>query len=67
MKNQCKLIILLALALALALTGCAPVTFNILSNNNLFTTRSQATASGEQLNETDGGGTTDANLQIPLK
>lgn len=65
MKKKCSIIALVFSMLML--TGCAPVTFNILSNNNLFTTRSQASASGMQEGLVEGGGQTDIEASVPVR
>lgn len=58
-------IIMLMVTTAL-LSGCS-VTLHILSNNNLFTTRSQASASGMQEGLVEGGGNTDLEASVPLR
>jgi uncharacterized protein YceK len=54
-----RLLIILTL---LALSGCQSLTVNILSNNNILTTRSQATGVGDQEALVEGGGSPDVKL-----
>jgi len=53
MKTTIKIILLLSL---FVLAGCDSVTFNVLSNNQILNTRSQATGSGNQEALVEGGG-----------
>jgi hypothetical protein len=53
MKKFWKMV--MVLGVVAVLPGCS-VTLNLLSNNNVLTTRSQATASGEQEGLVEGGG-----------
>jgi uncharacterized protein YceK len=54
-----RLLIILTL---LALSGCQSITLNILSNNNILTTRSQATGAGDQEALVEGGGSPNVDV-----
>jgi hypothetical protein len=59
-----KKITIVFLILSILSGGCAPIHVSLLSNNNLFTTRSQATGIGDAEGLVEGGGHVAAEVDL---